>query len=182
MRPLNSNDIESELSYAYLHAVAAHVGAGCQVASRSYDGNGIDAMITGWGPFRNGGYLQEISIHVQLKATVKPSVIRSGHISYPLNNTKRYDDLRSLTLAVPRIMVVMYLPEAQAEWLNVSDEKLLMKKCAYWVSLRGAGASSNTSGKTVYIPQIQIFNEENLETIFSTLSRREHLNYSEPEL
>lgn len=51
MRPLNSNDIESELSYAYLHAVAAHVWAGCQVASRSYDGNGIDAMITGWGPF-----------------------------------------------------------------------------------------------------------------------------------
>jgi hypothetical protein len=29
MRPLTHNDIESELSYAYLHAVAAHAGASC---------------------------------------------------------------------------------------------------------------------------------------------------------
>jgi hypothetical protein len=50
MRPLTSNDIESELSYVYLHAVASKVGASCNITNRSLDGNGIDAAITGWAP------------------------------------------------------------------------------------------------------------------------------------
>ena len=31
---MHDKDIEAELSYAYLHAVAAHAGVACQVARR----------------------------------------------------------------------------------------------------------------------------------------------------
>ncbi|MDD4915191.1 MAG: DUF4365 domain-containing protein [Methylococcales bacterium] len=70
MKPLSNNDIESELSYAYLHAVASKAGVGCKLGSRHDDNPGIDAELTGWGPF--SGYRQEIDIKVQLKATAKP--------------------------------------------------------------------------------------------------------------
>lgn len=180
MRPLTTNDKESELSYAYLHAVASSVGASCGIASRSLDGNGIDATITGWGPFPNGGYLEEITIHIQLKATVGTPVEKNGHFSYFLKDNKRYDALRVDTVSVPRILVVLFLPANAADWLTISPQELIMKKCAYWASLRGAGAPTNKTGETVYLPTSQIMNNNNLTEIFAKLSRQEILTYTKP--
>jgi hypothetical protein len=180
MRPLSPNDIESEISYAYLHAVASHAGAGCSNANRASDGNGIDAIITGWGPFPGGGYLQEIDIKVQLKATVGIPVINNGFLSYSLNGISRYNDLRSNSLATHRILVVLYLPPNPSDWLSISENELILKKCAYWASLKGAPPSTNTSSQTVYIPQTQIFNSTNLKSIFTSLSRKEELSYQVP--
>ena len=179
MRPLIDNDIESELSYAYLHAVAAHAGAACYIAGRGYDGNGIDAILTGWGPFPNGGYLNEITLHIQLKATVGLPVEQNGHYSYYLQGKQRYDDLRTDTVSMPRLLVVLFLPANNAEWLQISAEQLLLKKCAYWVSLRGAG-EGNTTGQTVYLPKTQILTGTSLTGIFSTLSHNTPIIYKEP--
>ena len=70
MQALSTPNIESELSYAYLHAVASKAGMACSQGSRHEDNNGIDASLTAWGPFADGGYLTEVNIKVQLKATV----------------------------------------------------------------------------------------------------------------
>jgi hypothetical protein len=180
MGPLTGNDIESELSYAYLHAVASNAGASCLVSTRSLDGNGIDAIITGWGPYPNGGYLEEITIHVQLKATIGVPIEKNGHFSYFLKEIKRYNDLRADTVSVPRILVVLFLPTYAAEWLNISPSELILKKCAYWTSLRGAADPTNKTGETVYLPISQIMNSNNLLEIFAKLSRQEVLNYTKP--
>ena len=180
MRPLTKNDIESELSYAYLHAVASNIGASCFVSSRSLDGNGIDASITAWGPFPKGGYLEEITIHIQLKATIVVPVEQNGYFSYFLKGINRYEDLRADTISVPRILVVLFLPDNANDWLNVSPEELILKKCAYWISLRGSDASTNKNGETVYLPKTQIMNNDNLMEIFGKVSRNEVLNYTKP--
>lgn len=180
MKPLSSNDIESEISYAYLHAVASHAGAGCSYANRASDGNGIDAMITGWGPFPGGGYLHEVDIKIQLKATIDLPFQNNGFFSYNLAGISRYNDLRSNSLATHRILVVLFLPPNSEDWLSISEDQLILKKCAYWVSLRGAPSSANATSQTVYIPQSQIFNADNLRTIFARISRNEHLMYQLP--
>lgn len=180
MSPLTKNNIESELSYAYLHAIASNAGASCSVSNRGLDGNGIDASITGWGPFPSGGYLKEITIHVQLKATIGVPTETDDYFSYFLNGTTRYDDLRANTVSVPRIMVVLFLPNEAVDWLTISSEELTLKKCAYWVSLNGANASTNTTGETVYLPKAQIMNSDNLMQIFAKLSRKEILTYTKP--
>jgi hypothetical protein len=180
MRPLTENDKESELSYAYLHAVASKIGASCSVSSRSLDGNGVDASITGWGPFPNGGYLNEITINIQLKATKQQQVETDSHISYFVKGIDRYNDLRAETVSVPRILVVLFLPDNPNDWLKINTTELILKKCAYWTSLRGADESKNGTGETIYLPKTQIFDTENLMTIFSNLSRKEILTYSKP--
>lgn len=180
MRPLTTNDIEAEISYAYLHAVASHAGAGCHSANRASDGNGIDAIVTGWGPFEDGGYIEEVDVKIQLKATVSAPVLNNGYYSYFLQGINRYNDLRSEALATHRLLVVLFLPPNQPEWLSISENELLLKKCAYWVSLRGAPASANERGTTIYVPQEQIFNPDNLKNIFTKLSRNERLNYQQP--
>lgn len=51
MQALSPPNIESELSYAYLHAVASYASMACNVGNRHEDNNGIDATLTAWGFF-----------------------------------------------------------------------------------------------------------------------------------
>lgn len=173
MNPLSANNIESELSYAYLHAVAAKAGAGCEVGTRHDDSTGVDAKITGWGPFPGGGYRNEVDIKIQLKATIKQPSESNGMLSYSLSGIQRYNDLRCETVSTPRILVVLFLPESPDDWLAHDDEALLLRKCAYWVSLRGADASTNQSNQIVYMPKTQLFDPPGLVTLMSRLSRND---------
>lgn len=179
MKPLTTNNIEAELSYAYLHAVASKAGVGCKLGSRHDDNAGIDAELTGWGPFPNGGYLTEIDIKVQLKATVKTPVPKGEYWPYFLNGISRYDDLRKETLSTHRILVVLFLPENEADWLGLDDEALILRKCAYWVSLRGAKSSSNSSGQIIYLPKSQRFDPEGLLALMAQLSHNKVPTYQE---
>ena len=177
MRPLSSENIESELSYAYLHAVAAHVGAACKVSGRHDDNAGVDAELTGWGPFPDGGYRNEVDIKVQLKATIKPCKIINDTIPYALKGISRYDDLRTETVSTPRILVVLFLPINQAEWLCHTKDALLLRNCAYWVSLRGAQSSTNETSQTVYLPKSQSFDPDGLKSLMAKISRNEIPTY-----
>lgn len=67
-------------------------------------------MLTGWGPFPNGGYRQEVDIKVQLKATVKQPALVGNSYSYSLSGINQYNDLRTDTVSTPRILVVLFLP------------------------------------------------------------------------
>ncbi len=180
MRQISDIDIESELSYAYLHAVASKAGASCKIGTRHEDNNGVDAQITAWAPFPNGGYLREIDIKVQLKATIAEPRLNNGCISYSLQGISRYDDLRSEEYSAQRILVVLFLPRNNSEWLEISSTALILRNCAYWVSLRGAPASDNQTAQTIYIPETQLFTPIALQNIAGCLSRRETLNYQLP--
>jgi hypothetical protein len=180
MTPINDLDIESELSYAYLHAVAAHARASCQTASRIPDNRGIDAQLTCWGPYVNGGILKEVDLKIQLKATTATSPETATHISYNLKEISQYDALRMESYAAPRILVVLFLPLGHANWVEASPEQLVMKRCAYWVSLVGAPESANSSSQTVYLPKSQLLTSAALMELFSQLSRGETPRYEPP--
>ncbi len=179
MPPLTTQNIESELSYAYLHAVAASIGATLSDVNRHLDNAGIDAKLTAWGPFPEGGYLTELDLNIQLKATVKQPLLKSGRLSYELAGIHRYDALRAETLATPRILVVLFLPDTQEQWLELTDDHLKLRKCAHWVSLRGAPETSNKSSVTVYLPEVQKFHPQSLTQLLAKLSRQEALVYEE---
>jgi len=177
MKPLTSQNIESELSYAYIHAIASKAGAGCRVATRHEDNTGVDASITGWGPFPGGGYRTEVDLKIQLKATVSDPKKVGSCWSYSLKGIGQYDDLRAETVSVPRILVVLFLPPAEDDWLKHTEDALSLHKCAYWVSLRGAAASSNDTAQQVYLPLTQKFDVIGLKEIFRRISKNEHMVY-----
>lgn len=177
MKPLTSQNIESELSYAYIHAIASRAGAGCRIGTRHEDNTGVDAAITGWGPFPNGGYRTEVDLKIQLKATIGDPTKVGSCWSYSLKGIGQYDDLRAETVSVPRILVVLFLPNDDTEWLKHSEDALSLQKCAYWVSLRGAEASDNKTAQQVYLPTAQKFDVDGLKEIFRRISKNEHLIY-----
>lgn len=124
MSPISPVNIESELSYAYIHAVASKAGMSCRQAGRHEDNNGIDAGVTAWAPFDNGGYLTEVDIKVQLKATVNIPADDGTYLSYFVRGVSRYDDLRADTVEVTRILVVLFLPADAATWLGQTEDEL----------------------------------------------------------
>jgi hypothetical protein len=73
--------------------------------------------------------------------------------------------------------VVLYLPEDAAHWLSHSEDGLLAKRCAYWVSLRGAPESDNPRHQTVYIPRKQILSVDGLAELMTRVSRCEEIRY-----
>jgi len=177
--PLDNKDIESELSHAYLHAVASAVGVTCDHTNRHVDNRGIDATLTCWEHFKDS-YKEDVDLKVQLKATIKETSNTESHFSYFFKGVKQYDFLREETKCQHRLLVVLFLPSNQKEWLNVNPEQLILKNAAYWVSLRGAEASSNRTGTTVYLPKDQVLTPDNLLAIFGKLSKNEPLNYLPP--
>lgn len=172
MRPLSPPNIESELSYAYLHAVASRAGMAWRDGNRHEDNNGIDAQLTAWLPFVDANTLTEVDIKVQLKATIAEPADDGQNYEYRLQGVNRYNDLRSETIGIARILVVLFLPRDTAEWLHHSPDQLALRRCAYWQSLRGA--PDITAGSAVIkLPKTQFFSPDGLTELAGRLSRRE---------
>ena len=66
---LSQNNIMAELSYAYLHAVAARAGFACEEGNRHEDGIGVDAKLRVKERFAPDSTLTNFTVDVQLKAT-----------------------------------------------------------------------------------------------------------------
>ena len=173
MRPLSEQDAEAELSYAYLHAVAAHANMCCQISNRHQDNAGIDATITSWGPFSHSAYHREVDFKIQLKATIKTLTTVRGKLAYFVDGAKQYADLTAERFVVPRFLVVLCLPQQKTEWLRIDGESLALKKCAYWVSLRGAPASPNDTGQTIRIPCNQLLDAAAMSALADAIACRE---------
>jgi hypothetical protein len=51
----------------------------------------------------------------------------------------------------------MVLPEDEAQWLSQSLEELVMRRCAYWVSLRGVEPTTNQRTIRIRMPRANVF-------------------------
>lgn len=179
MVPLTLANIESELSYAYLHAVVSNAGMACEAVSRHQDNAGVDARIIAWGPFPGADWCHEVDLKVQLKATVKRPALVGDYLSYSLAGVSRYDDLRSDCVSVPRILVVLFLDQDRDQWLTQTEEALSLHHCAYWVSLRGARASENQTAQTVYLPKAQRFDSRGLKGLMAAVAQNNVPKYEQ---
>ena len=152
---LSDADREEALSRAYVRAVAGF--AGYTISEEDFDRDGIDLRI------HAGGDLGP-SIGLQLKATVNLGNIQSdGCYRYDLP-VKNYDRLIK-PFQVPRYLVVLALPIDEANWLSVSADELVMRRCAYWASLSGESESSNQASVRVRIPADNRFDPDALRQL-----------------
>jgi len=174
---LTDLNIEAELSYAYLHAVATRGGFSCSYSNRHLDGAGVDALVDEDGRFlAHDSQYASFTLHVQLKATRVPPLEQNGRFSFSLP-IHQYDKLRETRVGIARILAVLYLPADPSDWLRHSEDGLLARRCAYWVSLRGASQGQNAATHTVYIPRNQIVSVETLTEIMTRCSRGEEMIY-----
>jgi hypothetical protein len=176
---LSIQNIEAELCYAYLHAVAARSGFICEVSGRHSDAAGIDAMLrVADHALVDDSTLTSFPLEVQLKATSKPPAQRGDCLAYHDLPVHQYDRLRTRQTLIPRILVVLFLPRDQARWLVHTEECLQARQCAYWVSLRGALESANQHTQTVYLPRQNVLSMDGLRDVMIRISQEELIDYA----
>lgn len=168
---LTKNHIESELSIAYVQAVSAKAGFATEFTRVDLDS--VDVTVCGKGKLSADSVLYSPKLDIQLKATKNRSVNADGSISFNLP-IKNYNDLRANCL-VPKILVVLFLPNDDNLWLTHSVNQLIIKECAHWLSLKGFTGSSNAGHQTVRIPNTNIFSPETIYELLNKISKEEEL-------
>lgn len=85
-------------------------------------------------------------------------------------DVRTYDLLRLETRGCPRLLVLLVLPEDEAQWLGQTVEELTLRRCAYWVSLRGAEPTANQATVRIPIPAGNVFSVQAIQTLLKALS------------
>ena len=168
---LTKYQIESELSLAYLHAVAAKAGYAIDVPA--IDNDSVDAIISARGRVDTDSIAKSPKIDVQLKATINWAVNNRKEIPYKLN-LKNYNELRGNTM-VPRLLVLLCLPSMPVDWLIHHQNMLIMQNCAYYLNLKNYPESNNTQKQTVYFPVKQRLSPKSLKRLMLKASKYQDL-------
>lgn len=157
------NQQKELFSKAYVRAVAAV--AGFSVSQPEVDDDSIDLKIVARG---GEGVVFSPELNLQLKCTSR-DVLDGQFIRYPVR-IKNYRDL-IVNSQVPRLLVVVLVPENLENWLQQSEDEMCMRHCAYWVSLRGQPERLNTANVTVELSRSNQFTVEALKSIMQRLSQ-----------
>ena len=158
------------LARAYIQAVAARCGFSC--AYRDFD-YGIDLTIREVIDRRGRLIESGLGIDVQAKSSTL-AYAENGDLVHDLE-ARSYNDLCHGRIGSPRILILMVLPEEEVQWTTLTEETLVLRRCAYWLSLRGATPSNNVRSVRVRIPRSQIFSLEALGDLMNRVRHGEWL-------
>jgi Domain of unknown function (DUF4365) len=163
--PLTLNRSKELFSEAYVRAVVA--SAGMHVEPRSVDVDSIDGYVHYTG-FLRDAYSPLFGF--QLKSTAAQSAraaVDTFGVRLPVKN---YRELSVVEPTVPRILIVVILPNGISDWVHQTDERMLVRRCGYWRSLQGEPATSNVSSKTVEMTKTKRFTVQTLKAIMMTVA------------
>jgi hypothetical protein len=144
---------------AFLLAVAAV--AGCAVSLRRPDDDSIDWTLS-------CKLSRRPKIDVQMKTWTGDDG-SNDPIRYPLKR-KNYDDLILADVLAPRILVLVMIPQDIGEWMVLSVEQLVLRRCGYWVSLAGQPQSENETSVTVPVPRANVLTVNALQGLMQQIN------------
>jgi hypothetical protein len=170
IRPMTDEHRMEQLSRAYAQAVAAVCGCTCARPETDY---GTDLTIRRIG--RVGKMFRPVgrNLDIQLKSTTKVT-LTPNEVLYDLD-VRAYNILRHATHGAPLYLVLFVMPVDQAEWLDHNEDRLELRYCAYWLSLRRARAVTNTKTVRVRIPRQNQFTPAALARIMEALVNEEDI-------
>ncbi|MBO4667388.1 MAG: DUF4365 domain-containing protein [Bacilli bacterium] len=158
-----STKSQEEISISYLCAVASKANALPQVNRRDEEGN--DIFITKRVTTSKGKIIDS-TICFQIKSVYSNSgysIDEHSNITYKLK-VKNFNDLvRPST--VEKYLALLVMPENNDNWVEQDYDKLTIRKCMYFVSLKNREPSDNIESVSVFIPKENILDSEHLLTL-----------------
>jgi Domain of unknown function (DUF4365) len=161
--PMHPTQQKEQFSIAYIRAVVAV--AGYNITTVEVDEDSIDIGLRG--NRRDGNFRKAPVLDIQAKCTETDD---GQSIELPFDlSIKNYDDLREADRHVPLILVVMCVPSAIGDWLEETPAQMAMRRCAYWMSIRGQPPTQNNTAHRVRIPRTQRFTVDAVRSIMSRI-------------
>lgn len=170
---LTEEHIKEAISQKFIELIASNNGFGTDKPAQDY---GTDLSITEKG-FRLVNekkilYDTGRELKIQLKTTTEKSItIEDGIIKYDLD-IKAYNDIIIRKKAkTPLILLLFILPNDRDKWVNITENELIARKCAYWfLPDEQDEYAENKSSKRISISVNNIFNNKALFYLFENYS------------
>lgn len=121
---------QDAFSGAYIRALCAVTG--CGIERVALDNDKIDYIISSR---VRGRVRTKPKVDIQAKCKMG-SPASDDPIPYVID-LSTYDNLRDPLVSNPRILVVVLVPTDVDGWIAQSEAELVLKHCAYWLSLKG---------------------------------------------
>jgi hypothetical protein len=155
---------QEDLSRAYVQAVAAMCGLTYSTDNHDY---GIDLTLKSI--IRKGNVFVPtgLGLDIQAKAATLAEV-GTGQVKY-VPDARGYNILCDSSARTARILVLLVLPEDPSQWVTVTEVGLVIRRCAYWLSLKGRPPTQNKKSITVTLPRKNLFSVDGLHTIMNRL-------------
>ena len=61
---------------------------------------------------------------------------------------------------------MLVLPDKPEEWLNITEESLILKNACYWYKMEKQEATLNQNPKRIYIPKNNLLTPDSLQALF----------------
>jgi hypothetical protein len=161
--------IKEAISIRYMQLIAAYNGYSTSAAHPDY-GTDLDIKeIVFRQESAQGRYFESgRELKVQIKSATENTVlVGEDNISYDLAALTYNDLIIRKSSRTPLILVVFVLPDEASQWVTVSDDALICKKCAYWyVPAEGSELTPNLSTKRISIGKENLITTETLGQLF----------------
>lgn len=166
---MDLNRQKEQFSIAWIQALAAV----CQlkIFRCDVDDESIDLTL---GRVGGNGTIKSPRLDLQLKCSGQELLMDDGvHL---VLKRKNYDDLRASDVMIPRVLVVLLVPEAVAGWcINEPEQSLTLHRNAWWLSLLGADDRAGVESPTVTLPRGNVLGPEALTAMVDKVGRGESL-------
>lgn len=164
---MTRNHRQEALCRAYVQAIAALAGMASAKPDPDY---GVDLLLRNIEQRGQRRLDTRAQLDFQLRSTTRANISETI-VSYDLD-VQTYDFLREESL-IRCLLVVLVLPENESLWLSQSTDELIVRHCAYWLSLRGAEPVAATSSVRIGIPRSQVFSVQAVRAIMNRLRQGE---------
>lgn len=154
---LPDTHIKERISLSHIKILTANAGFAFQEHDEDF---GIDGSIceviykTKRRPYSSTGF----GLDFQLKATVN-AIPKAGFFLYDLE-VKNYLDLIEKNVGRERILILYILPRDRSQWVEIDAEKTILRKAAYWCSLKGLPEVKNKEKVRIKIPEKNLLTSE----------------------
>ena len=162
---MDVNQRKEQFSISYARAIAS--AAGINTSKPEVDDDSIDIGFQIKG-FIGNGRIRSPQLDAQLKCTHSQPPSPEKEVHYDLK-IKNYNELRETDLCVPRILIVVFVPEKTNQWINCESNNTIMQYCGYWTSLFGKPEVTNTSTVRVPINFENVFDQSGITQLMEKI-------------
>lgn len=172
---LTKQHMQEDLSRAYIQAVAAKAGVNLTIGGQVHD-YGVDGTFhqvalvartttTGKQVQRrlNSGFNLDFQCKASCDWDEEPTFVVYDLEARTYNDLVFRSDQRRAT---PLILILMCLPKDEREWLLLSEDELLLRKCCYWHRLTGQ-ETGNENTKRIRVPRSQKVDPETIRDLLA---------------
>lgn len=165
---LPRNQRQEDFSRAYVRAVAARAGVSCSDFINDF---GIDMCLRDVEEVGRRFSDSGDQIDVQVKSTGR-AIVTDMEVIYDLE-CRTYDLLRHAHPRCARVLVLVLLPPDEDLWLSQTSEELVLRRCGFWLSLRGAPSVDSETTTRIAIPRANVFSPEVVRSMMQLVNRGE---------